>query len=67
MVRRHLNQKSSPENDISKITLDNSVVISLSLSTENGDPLYCQKCKAFKPRRTHHCKECNKCTAKMDQ
>eukprot|EP01089_Gocevia_fonbrunei_P006979 TRINITY_DN17993_c0_g1_i1.p1 TRINITY_DN17993_c0_g1~~TRINITY_DN17993_c0_g1_i1.p1 ORF type:complete len:331 (-),score=21.79 TRINITY_DN17993_c0_g1_i1:28-915(-) len=27
---------------------------------------YCVKCKDFKPPRTHHCSDCNRCTLKMD-
>ncbi|KAI8335293.1 DHHC palmitoyltransferase-domain-containing protein [Choanephora cucurbitarum] len=38
----------------------------LTLSNQEGDPLYCERCKIVKPERTHHCRECNQCTAKMD-
>lgn len=27
---------------------------------------YCQKCRGFKPPRTHHCKSCNQCVLLMD-
>lgn len=27
---------------------------------------YCQKCKLFKPERSHHCKTCNQCVLRMD-
>ena len=27
---------------------------------------YCEKCKAYKPWRTHHCSKCNECIYKMD-
>ncbi|OBZ85036.1 Palmitoyltransferase ZDHHC2, partial [Choanephora cucurbitarum] len=39
----------------------------LTLSNQEGGPLYCGRCKIVKPERTHHCRECNQCTAKMDQ
>lgn len=39
----------------------------LSICEEKGQPLFCRKCKSNKPERTHHCRECNRCTAKMDQ
>lgn len=39
----------------------------LSLSEEKGQPLYCRKCKSNRPERAHHCRECRRCTAKMDQ
>lgn len=47
--------------------LNDSPVVALSLSGEKGDPLYCKTCKIIKPERAHHCKECNRCTPKMDQ
>lgn len=31
-----------------------------------GLPLWCDKCHAFKPDRTHHCKELGRCVRKMD-
>lgn len=46
---------------------ENSTPIDLSLSSEKGDPLYCKTCKITKPERAHHCKECDRCTLKMDQ
>ena len=27
---------------------------------------YCVHCKAFKPERTHHCRECERCVLMMD-
>ncbi|KXS09170.1 zf-DHHC-domain-containing protein [Gonapodya prolifera JEL478] len=27
---------------------------------------FCNKCKVYKPARSHHCKECNRCVLKMD-
>ena len=27
---------------------------------------YCNRCKAFKPPRSHHCSICNRCIIKMD-
>lgn len=48
-------------------TLDQQSVKFLSLCGEKGQPLYCNKCKSNKPERTHHCRECNRCSAKMDQ
>lgn len=50
-----------------KISQKKQVPAILSLSDENGDPLYCKKCEAAKPARTHHCKECDTCIPKMDQ
>jgi hypothetical protein len=31
-----------------------------------GIPLFCEKCRIFKPDRTHHCKELGRCVRKMD-
>jgi hypothetical protein len=31
-----------------------------------GAPLFCEKCRIFKPDRTHHCKELGRCVRKMD-
>ena len=28
--------------------------------------MYCQKCRNWKPLRTHHCSICNVCVPKMD-
>ncbi|KAL9540914.1 hypothetical protein MBANPS3_009422 [Mucor bainieri] len=41
-------------------------IVSLSLSGEKGEPLYCEKCRTVKPERTHHCRECHQCAPKMD-
>jgi hypothetical protein len=27
---------------------------------------YCKVCEGFKPERTHHCRECNRCVLMMD-
>lgn len=34
--------------------------------TSHGTPRYCDKCKAVKPDRAHHCSVCGKCILKMD-
>jgi palmitoyltransferase len=31
-----------------------------------ASPLFCDKCRIFKPDRTHHCKELGRCVRKMD-
>jgi palmitoyltransferase len=31
-----------------------------------GVPLFCDKCRVYKPDRTHHCKELGRCVRKMD-
>jgi palmitoyltransferase len=31
-----------------------------------GVPLFCEKCRVFKPDRAHHCKELGRCVRKMD-
>jgi palmitoyltransferase len=31
-----------------------------------GIPLFCDKCRIYKPDRTHHCKELGRCVRKMD-
>jgi hypothetical protein len=31
-----------------------------------GVPLFCEKCRMYKPDRTHHCKELGRCVRKMD-
>ncbi|KAL4799639.1 DHHC palmitoyltransferase-domain-containing protein [Aspergillus venezuelensis] len=32
----------------------------------DGRPLYCSKCCHYKPDRTHHCREVDRCVQKMD-
>lgn len=32
----------------------------------NGDFRFCNKCKAWKPDRCHHCSSCNQCILRMD-
>ncbi|KAL4911696.1 DHHC palmitoyltransferase-domain-containing protein [Aspergillus aurantiobrunneus] len=32
----------------------------------DGRPIYCSKCCHFKPDRTHHCREVDRCVQKMD-
>jgi len=49
------------------IDSENTPIVSLVLSGEKGEPLYCEKCRTVKPERTHHCRECNRCAPKMDQ
>ncbi|KAK9470007.1 DHHC palmitoyltransferase-domain-containing protein [Dipodascopsis tothii] len=36
------------------------------LAKDNGRPRYCNKCRFWKPDRTHHCSTCQKCVLKMD-
>ncbi|KAK9468644.1 DHHC palmitoyltransferase-domain-containing protein [Lipomyces arxii] len=36
------------------------------LAKENGQQRYCNKCKCWKPDRTHHCSTCKTCVLKMD-
>lgn len=31
-----------------------------------GNPLFCDKCRIYKPDRTHHCKELGHCVRRMD-
>ncbi|CEG83263.1 Putative Palmitoyltransferase [Rhizopus microsporus] len=38
----------------------------LSISKRDGQRRYCHICECFKPDRSHHCRECNKCILKMD-
>ena len=35
---------------------------------KNGNKFkkFCRRCKAFKPRRAHHCSICRRCIIKMD-
>ncbi|KAJ5947394.1 hypothetical protein N7466_000409 [Penicillium verhagenii] len=33
---------------------------------DDGRPLYCSKCSQFKTDRSHHCREIDRCVAKMD-
>lgn len=32
----------------------------------DGNPLWCDKCHNWKPDRTHHCRELNRCVRRMD-
>jgi palmitoyltransferase len=34
--------------------------------TPSGEVRYCEKCKAIKPDRAHHCSMCGRCILKMD-
>ena len=34
--------------------------------TPDGRPIYCNPCGTWKPDRTHHCSEINRCVRKMD-
>lgn len=34
-------------------------------SSPDSKSLYCSKCKNHKPKRAHHCSECQKCTTRM--
>ncbi|KAJ1844775.1 Palmitoyltransferase [Coemansia sp. RSA 2703] len=36
------------------------------LKRDTQKPRYCRMCRAFKPPRTHHCVECERCVLKMD-
>jgi hypothetical protein len=36
------------------------------ISDYQGVPLFCEKCRVFKPDRAHHCKELGRCVKKMD-
>ncbi|GAX86343.1 hypothetical protein CEUSTIGMA_g13755.t1 [Chlamydomonas eustigma] len=33
---------------------------------KDGAPRYCQKCKQYKPPRSHHCRVCQRCVLRMD-
>ena len=33
---------------------------------KDGGARYCQKCQAFKPPRSHHCRVCQRCVLRMD-
>ncbi|KAJ2879557.1 Palmitoyltransferase, partial [Coemansia aciculifera] len=36
------------------------------LKRDTLKPRFCRTCKGFKPPRTHHCSDCDKCVLKMD-
>ncbi|KAL2820507.1 DHHC palmitoyltransferase-domain-containing protein [Aspergillus cavernicola] len=36
------------------------------VSQPDGRPIYCSKCCHYKPDRTHHCREVDRCVRKMD-
>ncbi|KAI9504224.1 Palmitoyltransferase [Coemansia spiralis] len=36
------------------------------LKRDTLKPRYCRLCKGFKPPRTHHCSDCDRCVLKMD-
>ncbi|KAI8323993.1 zf-DHHC-domain-containing protein, partial [Martensiomyces pterosporus] len=36
------------------------------LKRDTLKPRYCRICKGFKPPRTHHCSDCDRCVLKMD-
>ncbi|CAO3666692.1 unnamed protein product [Rhizopus microsporus] len=56
LTSRHMNN-SENVNDKSPL---------LSISKRDGQRRYCHICECFKPDRSHHCRECNKCILKMD-
>jgi len=33
---------------------------------QDGGVRFCQKCRVFKPPRTHHCSVCQRCVLRMD-
>ncbi|KAJ2158750.1 Palmitoyltransferase [Coemansia sp. RSA 552] len=36
------------------------------LKRDTLKPRYCRQCRGFKPPRTHHCADCDRCVLKMD-
>ena len=55
------------------IDIGNIVSNSSHTSASKGDnyniptkKYFCLKCEMYKPTRAHHCRECNKCTLRMD-
>lgn len=38
----------------------------VAMLTNDGTPRFCQKCRCFKPDRTHHCSSCQRCVTLMD-
>lgn len=54
------------ENKISDDELRKSFYIYDPDLNHNESIRYCEKCKAYKPWRTHHCSKCNECIYKMD-
>ncbi|KAN0049896.1 hypothetical protein ACTA71_002994 [Dictyostelium dimigraforme] len=49
------------DDDLSTITIVNS-----KNSKNNNKARFCSQCCAFKPPRTHHCKQCKRCILKHD-
>ena len=38
---------------------------SLRGGVQGGEARYCQKCRAYKPPRAHHCRVCQRCVLRM--
>ncbi|KAK5582652.1 hypothetical protein RB653_004237 [Dictyostelium firmibasis] len=66
---KHLSRQSTKgksttvlvDDDLSTITIVNS-----KNSKNNNKARFCSQCCAFKPPRTHHCKQCKRCILKHD-
>lgn len=55
------NDLESNRTEPPQFLVDNSLMIK-----SNGKFRFCDKCKVWKPDRTHHCSSCNRCCLKMD-
>ncbi|EAL67846.1 hypothetical protein DDB_G0279395 [Dictyostelium discoideum AX4] len=70
---KHLNQSNNKsksttvlvDDDLSTITIVNSKN-SKNNNNNNNKARFCSQCCAFKPPRTHHCKQCKRCILKHD-
>ncbi|KAL5334360.1 DHHC palmitoyltransferase-domain-containing protein [Aspergillus crustosus] len=46
--------------------LENFYTRDIFVCQPDGRPIYCSKCCHYKPDRTHHCREVDRCVQKMD-
>ncbi|KAN0011984.1 hypothetical protein ACTFIU_000203 [Dictyostelium citrinum] len=68
---KHLNQTThNPKGKSTTVLVDDDLstitIVNSKNSKNNNKARFCSQCCAFKPPRTHHCKQCKRCILKHD-
>ncbi|KAN0031963.1 hypothetical protein ACTFIV_005833 [Dictyostelium citrinum] len=67
---KHLNQTNNPKGKSTTVLVDDDLstitIVNSKNSKNNNKARFCSQCCAFKPPRTHHCKQCKRCILKHD-